>query len=146
MNLRMQEVLLYFYLKYNKDWNNVYKAIERKERVDATRAAEIFSTTEKYFKVVTVLDSDYPEEYKKDYYKPPFVLLSLKEDVDIVQAIQELNKEIADLKYDIKMLYFSEDTFLPETREAAEELEQYICCYNTLINSLEEENNYEAQC
>lgn len=73
--VQMEQILLFFYDKYKGEWNDIYVAIATKERVDPIEVQEVWNKYSEKHRIVTMLSEDYPEEYKKDYYKPPFVLL-----------------------------------------------------------------------
>ena len=68
---------IYFYEKYEGDWDDIYKAIQRKERVDATEAKSFLKKYRNKYDYVTLIDNEYPDEYKANY-KPPFVIRKRK--------------------------------------------------------------------
>ena len=70
----MNVILIYFARKYKGDWDKIYEALEKKEKVSISEIKE----TEKWIsetklRIVTILDVDYPRKLKQAY-KPPFVL------------------------------------------------------------------------
>lgn len=67
----MKEILLYFALKYKGDWNKIYEALERKERVELDELERASKGLKSSF--ITILDKDYPKRLKA-IYQPPFVL------------------------------------------------------------------------
>ena len=73
----MSDILIYFYEKYDGDWDDIYKAIQRKERVDATEAKSFLKKYRDKYDYVTLIDNEYPNEYKANY-KPPFVIRKRK--------------------------------------------------------------------
>ena len=73
----MSDILIYFYEKYDGDWDDIYKAIQRKERVDATEAKSFLKKYRDKYDYVTLIDNEYPDEYKANY-KPPFVIRKRK--------------------------------------------------------------------
>lgn len=78
----MEDVLLYFALKYNGDFNSIYKALESKEVVDYQLYEKLKSKFKS--KYTTLVSNDYPNKLK-EIDCPPFVLfyygdLSLLED------------------------------------------------------------------
>jgi DNA processing protein len=78
MALKGRDIIVYLAVKYNGDWNAIYQAIKNKEMVDEpTVVLTIAKAVEKY-KVLTIIDSDYPDSMKQ-IYKPPFVLFMDKE-------------------------------------------------------------------
>lgn len=78
----MEDVLLYFALKYDGDFNSIYKALENKEAVDYQLYERLKSKLK--CKYTTLVSKDYPNKLK-EIDCPPFVLfyygdLSLLED------------------------------------------------------------------
>lgn len=71
MAIKGRDIIVYLAIKYQGNWNAIYDAIKRKELVDEPTVHETLAKQE--FKVVTIIDEDYPERLKK-MYKPPFVL------------------------------------------------------------------------
>lgn len=70
----MNIILIYFALKYNGDWDKVYKALEEKEKVSLKDISSLEKRIEEEkWNVITILDIDYPKQLKSAY-KPPFVL------------------------------------------------------------------------
>lgn len=67
----MKDVLLYFAYKYKGDWDEIYDALDRKEKFDFAECERIKKELD--CKVITILDSEYPHRLKQ-IYKPPFVL------------------------------------------------------------------------
>ena len=67
----MDKILVYFAIKYEGEWDSIYAAINKKERVDPVEMEKVLSkNTSKY---VTLIDDKYPARLKS-IYKPPFVL------------------------------------------------------------------------
>lgn len=69
----MNDVLIYFDNKYNGNWDDIYGAILRKEKVDKD---DLYRTTKRLKEEVdytTLIDDDYPDHLKYQY-KPPFLL------------------------------------------------------------------------
>ena len=75
--MKMNDILIYFYEKYEGDWDLIYKAINQKERVNYGEASQFLKSYKDKYDYVTLIDNDYPEEYKGNY-KPPFVLRKRK--------------------------------------------------------------------
>lgn len=67
----MNEVLLYFVLKYKGDWSAVYRAIIDHEQVDIKHVKKAISIVRCEY--LTVADQNYPKYFKR-INKPPFVL------------------------------------------------------------------------
>ena len=67
----MEDILLYFSLKYHGQFDLIYRALERKEAVDESLRKELLSTLKSSY--TTILSDDYPKQLK--YINcPPFVL------------------------------------------------------------------------
>lgn len=67
----MEDILLYFSLKYKGQFDQIYQALERKERVDESLKEELFATVKSSY--TTIISDDYPQHLK--YINcPPFVL------------------------------------------------------------------------
>lgn len=67
----MEDILLYFSLKYHGQFDLIYKALERKERVDESLKKELFATHKCSY--TTIISDDYPQHFKF-INCPPFVL------------------------------------------------------------------------
>jgi len=67
----MDKVLLFFALKYNGNWDKIYDALDKKEKIDQ----EELNTIEAKIncKYLTIINPVYPNNLKNSY-KPPFVL------------------------------------------------------------------------
>lgn len=66
----MHDILVYFAYKYEGDFDKIYEAIKRKERIDDELYDKVCSLN---LQAVTCLDEDYPEALKH-IYQSPFVL------------------------------------------------------------------------
>lgn len=71
----MNNVLLFFSLKYKGNWKKIYRALKCKEKVSHKDLFEIQNQIEKDYKFVTIINSIYPQ-HLKNVYKPPFVFYS----------------------------------------------------------------------
>lgn len=67
----MEDVLLYFALKYDGDFNSIYKALESKEVVDYQLYEKLKSKLK--CKYTTIVSTNYPNKLK-EIECPPFVL------------------------------------------------------------------------
>ncbi|MDE5949609.1 MAG: hypothetical protein K2G54_01910, partial [Malacoplasma sp.] len=67
----MRNVLLYFAIKHNGDWEKIYDSISNKEMISDAICLETKNSVKKNW--LTILDDNYPEELKK-ILKPPFIL------------------------------------------------------------------------
>lgn len=74
---KMRDILIYLYEKYDGDWDDLYTAIQNKERVDINVVESTVKRHKKKYDYVTMIDRNYPEEYKGNY-KPPIVLRKRK--------------------------------------------------------------------
>lgn len=67
----MEDILIYFAVKYEGDWDKIYSAINKKEKVDQKELEEML--TKNTSECITLLSEFYPQKLK-NIYKPPFVL------------------------------------------------------------------------
>ena len=58
----VEDILLYFSLKYKGQFDLIYKALERKERVDESLKEELFKTIKSSY--TTIISDDYPQKLK----------------------------------------------------------------------------------
>ncbi len=74
MEEEMNIILIYFAIKYQGDWDLIYKALDQKEKVSLKDISELEEKIKvEKWNVITLLDIDYPKRLK-EAYKPPFVL------------------------------------------------------------------------
>lgn len=78
----MEEILVYFALKYLGNWDKIYSAINRKEKVDKEELRKVIENEPN--KYVTLLNEKYPSRLKS-IYKPPFVLF-YKGDLELLNT------------------------------------------------------------
>ncbi len=95
----MNIILLYFAIKYEGNWDLIYKALDQKEKVSLK---EITDTEEKAkawtkagYDFKTLLDIDYPKQFK-EAYKPPFVFwykgnISIIKDNTLALSVESLS-------------------------------------------------------
>lgn len=77
----MRSILVYFSVKYNGNWKDIYQAITSKEQIDFNEKNIVY---QKYKdQVLTIIDSEYPEKLK-NVYCPPFVLF-YKGDISLLK-------------------------------------------------------------
>lgn len=69
--MNMKEILLYFSIKYEGDWEKIYKAIADKEKVDDSDVKATLETVK--CKYITIVDDNYPDKLK-NCIRPPFVI------------------------------------------------------------------------
>ena len=67
----MENIILYFSLKYNGDFLKIYNALVEKEPIDESLKKELFSNVKS--KYTTIFSNDYPQALK-EINCPPFVL------------------------------------------------------------------------
>ena len=78
----MEKILVYFAIKYNGDWDKIYRAINQKEKVDIESLNDLIKQHgEKY---ITLLSENYPSRLKS-IYKPPFVLF-YRGDISLINS------------------------------------------------------------
>lgn len=93
----MNTILLYFSLKYKGDWDKIYKALEKKEKISISEIQQLDKRIKKdKIQFFTILDESYPESFK-GVYKPPFVIFykgnkSLISNKDIYFLTGDTNK------------------------------------------------------
>lgn len=78
----MENILLYFAIKYGGDWDKIYAAINKKERVDQEEMDSLLKSHKSEY--ITLLSSHYPNRLKS-IYKPPFVLF-YKGDISLLDS------------------------------------------------------------
>lgn len=74
----MNIILIYFAKKYGGDWDQIFKALEAKEKVSLEELNKMESEIKEWSEktggaIRTIMDSDYPNVLK-EAYKPPFVI------------------------------------------------------------------------
>ena len=74
----MENIIIYFYDKYDGRWEDIYKAFTSKEMVDIETAKKVAEDYRKVYDIITIISPEYPQEYKSGYYKPPFVIFNVK--------------------------------------------------------------------
>lgn len=67
----MEDILVYFSIKYESDWDKIYKAISRKEVVNKVEVEETIAKLKNNY--LTIMSDNYPE-FLKNVIKPPFVI------------------------------------------------------------------------
>lgn len=68
----MEKVINFFTYKYKGDWDSIYEAIQRKEKI-AINELEDFYKIDGSVKYLSIIDERYPENYKQ-IYMPPLTL------------------------------------------------------------------------
>lgn len=67
----MNDILLFFTLKYKGNWEQIYSALAEKEKVDSKELKKINNKIKSYY--ISIIDDNYPNSLKQ-IYKPPFSL------------------------------------------------------------------------
>lgn len=78
MAVDMKDIIIYFDIKNKGDWDKVYRDIATKKKVDLADVKKVVGKEKKKYNIITMLDSKYPDKYKKDYIRPPFVIRKSK--------------------------------------------------------------------
>ena len=69
----MEEILLYFSLKYNGNFDEIYNAVKNKEQVNDELKKDLFKKLKSNY--TTIISKDYPQALKK-IMCPPSMSLS----------------------------------------------------------------------
>lgn len=69
--MEIRDILIYFAIKYEGDYDSIYMAIKNKEKVEEEVLKKTLNQYE--YNAITLLDEDYPSCFK-NIYKPPFVI------------------------------------------------------------------------
>ncbi len=84
----MNIILLYFAIKYEGNWDKIYKALDQKEKVSLKEITETEEKSKTWmqagYNFKTILDIDYPKQFK-EAYKPPFIFW-YKGDLNLFKA------------------------------------------------------------
>ena len=80
--MTINDILLYFSLKHNGDWDEVYRSIKRRDSVDEEEFKNLKSKLGRDYQVVSILDSNYPEQLKQA--SKPSYLFFYKGNLDLL--------------------------------------------------------------
>lgn len=69
--IQAREILVYFAYIFDGDWDQIYKAIKEKRKINFNDVEELIKKEERNY--ITLLDDRYPQ-CLRNIYKPPFVL------------------------------------------------------------------------
>lgn len=83
--MEIRDILICFSIKYNGDFDRIYKAITKKEEISFEEFEEMKKMN---LKVITCLDANYPQSLK-NCYKPPLVLF-YKGDISLLNEKYKL--------------------------------------------------------
>ena len=105
----MEELVLYFSLKYEGDFQSIYNALMRKEQVDEKLRCELKKKLKSQY--TTLFSHDYPEQLKL-INCPPFVLyyygdLSLVKEKCIGVVATLIHHRVSDFLLDSNTLFLS---------------------------------------
>lgn len=106
----MDNVILYFAVKYLGDWEQIYMAISEKETINSKNLEKIKDENKNKF--LTIVSENYPKEFK-DIYKPPFIIFyeGNTKLLDYKNKITIIEKEIK-TKDIQEFFFFSETVFI----------------------------------
>jgi len=79
--IRGRDIIAGITIYHKNDWKSVYNAIQEKQFIEDEELKELISGLKGNF--ITIIDEDYPEEFKTIKF-PPFVIFLSKEDRDMV--------------------------------------------------------------
>ena len=66
----MRKIIKYFTYKYSGNWEEIYKAIKSKEQIHPLSLLENEENLDKQLGYISIIDDDYPENFKKIYMPP----------------------------------------------------------------------------
>ena len=101
----MEKILVYFAIKYNGDWDKIYRAINQKEKVDIESLNDLIKQHgEKYItlfrgekgSLIKSLDDD---KKKIKYFKKFFAVLTKEERTEIILSLKDDQKVLYYLKF-----------------------------------------------
>lgn len=113
----MNEVLLFFILKYKGNWLKIYKALEEKEIIGLNQLIEVESKINTHF--ISIIDGGYPKLLKQ-IYMPPFGLFTLGNKTNLYcqkvtligdisfEAIKPIIKKVPDITF---ILIYNNENF-----------------------------------
>lgn len=86
---KARDILIYFSYKYNGDYNEILKALKKKEKIDDELYEQFKEKWEKK-NVITIIDENYPETFKTINFPP--IVLYLKGQATL---LEDITKSIA---------------------------------------------------
>ncbi|AHI52688.1 DNA-processing protein DprA [Spiroplasma culicicola] len=93
----MDKVLLYFSLKYHGDWDKIYQALDKKEKILHDHLSWV--EQEINCQYITIISPLYPN-YLKNTYKPPFVLF-YKGNLELLSKYHRAIGVVGGREYDV---------------------------------------------
>ncbi len=81
----MNKVINFFAYKYHGDWDSIYEAIQRKERIEVVDLEKFYDIDEQT-NYLSIIDVRYPENYKAIYMPPLTIYYS--GDINILQPVR----------------------------------------------------------
>jgi hypothetical protein len=109
----MEQVLLYFTLKYKGNWDKIYDALDKKERVNQ---ADLDAVSAKIVgcKYLTILDVAYPNNLRQGY-RPPFVIF-YKGDINLIYKNYDIVGVLGDMTAEQKRVFEGTEFIIATTR------------------------------
>ncbi|QGS51752.1 DNA-processing protein DprA [Spiroplasma tabanidicola] len=96
----MEKILLYFSLKYNGNWDKIYNALEKKEKILHSQLEETCQKIDCDF--LTILSPLYPN-FLKSAHKPPFVIF-YKGNIELLSKYNKTISIVGGQKYSEKSI------------------------------------------
>lgn len=94
--IEMSKVINYFTYKYNGDWDYIYDAIQNKEKIDLNDL-EKFDKIDNEVKYISIIDENYPENFKTIYMPPLTIYYAGNKDLiehkNIISLFGDLDDE-----------------------------------------------------
>lgn len=87
--LNVKQLILYYAIKYDGDWNKIFNATQSKEDVDTNDCIATVSLVDQD-SFITFLDENYPTAIKTKCYRPPFILF-YKGDINLLKVKNALS-------------------------------------------------------
>lgn len=109
--VEMNKVINYFTYKYDGDWDSIYDAIQNKERIDINDL-ENFSDKNEEIKYISIIDQDYPDNFKTIYMPPLTIYYEGNKELlygnNIISLFGNLDKESFKKIFNNKNVYAME--------------------------------------
>lgn len=96
--MEMSKVINYFSYKYKGDWDDIYGAIQQKEKIDMGDLDDFLNSNDKKISYISIIDTNYPNNFK-EIYMPPLTIYYygnkeiLFNDSDIVSLWGEITND-----------------------------------------------------
>ena len=87
-NLNAEDLILFLGVKFNNDWNSIYRVIAKKERLTEEEKEQAIDFTKKFKGFYsTIMSDNYPLILKRTN-KPPFVIFD-KSTYEALKSLEE---------------------------------------------------------